>query len=95
MVNAGAETSCPPSPAMSGLGAQNVAELVQLLATTKLENERQWAAAIPRLRKHEVEKLMAESMPYQWTSSGAEDICEEGPSMGRARAGKDDVDGGA
>ena len=36
VVNAGAETSHPPSPAMQGLSAQEVAELVQMLAATKL-----------------------------------------------------------
>ena len=39
VVNAGAETSRPPSPAVQGLSVQVVAELVQMLAATKLENE--------------------------------------------------------
>uniref|UniRef100_A0A7S4G756 Uncharacterized protein n=1 Tax=Eutreptiella gymnastica TaxID=73025 RepID=A0A7S4G756_9EUGL len=93
-----AEMSRPHLPAMPGLGAQDVAELVQLLATAKLENRRLLAAAIPRLTKQELEKLMAESLPYSWMQtmgSGVVDICEERPSMGRARASKNNPDSGA
>ena len=66
VANAGAETSRPPSPAMQGLSAQEVAEVVQMLAATKLENERLRAAAIPRLTRQQLEYLIAESLPYQW-----------------------------
>ena len=66
VINAGAETSRPPSLAMQGLSAQEVAELVQMLAATKLENERLRAAAIPRLTRQQLERLIAESLPYQW-----------------------------
>ena len=38
--NAGTEITRPPSPAVGGLATHEVAELVQLLAATKLENER-------------------------------------------------------
>ena len=39
---------------------------MQMLAATKLENERLGAAAIPRLNKQQLERLIAESLPYQW-----------------------------
>ena len=51
VVSAGGETNRPPSPAMQGLSAQEMVELVQMLAATKLENERLRAAAIPRLTR--------------------------------------------
>ena len=66
VVNAGAETGRPPSLALLGLGAQEVAELVQMVAATKLENERLRAAAIPRLARQQLERLIVESLPYQW-----------------------------
>ena len=37
-----------------------------MLAATKLENERLRAAAIPRLTRQQLERLIAESLPYQW-----------------------------
>ena len=64
--NAGTEITRPPSPAVGGLATHEVAELVQLLAATKLENERLRAAAIPRLTKQELERMLAETLPYQW-----------------------------
>ena len=64
--NAGAEIARPPSPAVGGLATHEVAELVQLLVATKLENEQLRAAAIPRLTKQELERGLAETMPYQW-----------------------------
>ena len=39
VVAADSEGKRPPSPARQGLSAQQVAELVQMLAATKLENE--------------------------------------------------------
>ena len=56
----------PPSPAGQGLSAQQVAELVQMLAATKLKNEKLRAAAIPRLNRQQLERLIADSLPYQW-----------------------------
>ena len=66
VVTAGDETKRPPSPAVQGLSAQEVAELVQMLAAMKLENERLRAVAIPRLTRQQLERLIAESLPYQW-----------------------------
>ena len=66
VVSAGAETSRPPSPALLGLGAREVAEIVQMLAATKLENTRLRAAAIPRLNTQQMERLIAESLAYKW-----------------------------
>ena len=40
MVTADSEDKRPPSPAGQGLSAQQVAELMQMLAATKLKNER-------------------------------------------------------
>ena len=38
---------------------------MQMLAATKLEKER-LTAAIPRLNRQQLERLIAESLPYQW-----------------------------
>ena len=51
VVTADGEDWRPPSPAGQGLSAQQVAALVQMLAATKLENQRLRAAAIPRLNR--------------------------------------------
>ena len=37
-----------------------------MLAATKLENERLRGAAIPRLNRQQLERLIAESLPYEW-----------------------------
>ena len=37
-----------------------------MLAATKLENERLRVAAIPRLNRQQLERLIAETLPYQW-----------------------------
>ena len=37
-----------------------------MLAGMKLENERLRAAAIPRQNRQQLERLSAESLPYQW-----------------------------
>ena len=66
MVTTDSEDKRPPSPAGQGLSAQQVAELVQMLAATKLKNERLRAAAVPRLNRQQLERLIAESLPYQW-----------------------------
>ena len=66
VVMADSEDKRPPSPAGQGLSAQQVAELVQMLATKKPENERLRAASIPRLNRQQLEHLIAESLPYQW-----------------------------
>ena len=66
VVAAGEVDDRPTSPTGQGLSAQQVAELVQMLAATKLENERLRAAAIPRLARQLLERLIAESLPYQW-----------------------------
>ena len=50
----------PPSQTGQGPSAQQVAELVQMLPATKLENERLRAAAIPRLNRQKLERLIAE-----------------------------------
>ena len=64
VVAAEGEDKRPPSPTGQGLSAQQVVELVQMLAATKLENERLRAAAIPRLNRQQLERLIAESLPY-------------------------------
>ena len=51
VVTADSEAKRLPSPTEQGLSAQQVAELVLMLATTKLENERLRAAGIPRLTR--------------------------------------------
>ena len=66
VVAAEGEDKRPPSPTGQGLSAQQVAKLVQMLAATKLENERLRAAAIPRLNRQQLERLIAESLPYEW-----------------------------
>ena len=60
------EDKRPPSPTGQGLCAHQVAELVQMLAATKVENDRLRAAAVPRLNRQQLERLIAESLPYQW-----------------------------
>ena len=57
------EDKRPPLPAGQRLSTQQVAELVQMLAATKLENERLRAAAIPRLNRQHLELLIAEGLP--------------------------------
>ena len=37
-----------------------------MLAVTRLENDRLRAAAIPRLTRQQLERLIAQSLPYQW-----------------------------
>ena len=66
VVTADSEDKRRPSPAGQGLSTQQVAELVHMLAATKLENERLRAATIPRLNRHQLERLIAESLTYQW-----------------------------
>ena len=66
VVTAGSEDKRPPSPAGQGPSAQQVAELVQMLAATNLENERLRAASIPRLNRQQLERLIEGSLPYQW-----------------------------
>ena len=66
VVAAANEDKRPPSPAGQGLSAQMVAGLVQMLAATKLENERLRAVAIPGLNRQQLECLIAESLPYPW-----------------------------
>ena len=66
VVAAGEVDDRPTSPTGQGLSAQQVAELVQMLAATKLENERLKAAAIPRLTRQQLERPIAESLPYYW-----------------------------
>ena len=61
----------PPSPIGKGLSVQQVAQLLQMLAATKLENERPKAAAIPRLNRQQLERLIAESLCYHWMHTQA------------------------
>ena len=63
VVNTGAETGRLVSPAMQGLRAKEEAKVVQMVAATKLENERLRAATIPRLTMQQLERLIAESLP--------------------------------
>ena len=64
------------SPAPRGAPSQNssfspekISELVQLLAATKLENERLRSAALPDRTNAELEKLLGESLLYAWMQS--------------------------
>ena len=63
LIKAEGEDKRPPSPTGQALSTQQVAELVQMLAATKLENERLRAAAIPRLNRQQLERLITESLP--------------------------------
>ena len=64
------------TPGLGGAQGQNItftpekiSKLVQLLATTKLENERLRSAALPDRTNAELEKLLRESLPYAWMQS--------------------------
>ena len=45
---------------------EDVLELIQLLAATKLENECLRSAALPGRTSAEFEKLLGKSLPYAW-----------------------------
>ena len=53
----------------ASLSKEDIAELVQLLAATKLENERLRSAALLDRTSNELEKLLDESLPYAWMQS--------------------------
>ena len=60
-----------PSLAGQGPSEKQVAELVHMLAATKLENETlrvegMKVAAIPRLSRQQLKRLIMERLPYQW-----------------------------
>ena len=48
---------------------EKISKLVQMLAATKLENERLRSAALPDRTNAELEKLLAENLPYAWMQS--------------------------